>query len=154
MDGKQKANLSRRFIQRPKLLKLVTRLHIGLYRLSQGAIGGLIDGVPNLLLTTTGRKSGKQFTTPLFYLPHEEHFVVVASYGGSPDDPQWWKNLQASGEGKVEVGPHRWTVSARQADDDLKARLWPVFVRNYPAYASYQTYTERVIPLVVLTPQS
>jgi F420H(2)-dependent quinone reductase len=154
MDGKSKANFKRSFLRRPRLLKLITRLHIAAYRLTQGAVGGLIDGVPNLLLTTTGRKTGRSFTTPLFFLPHEQHLVVVASYGGSSEDPQWWKNLQANGQGSVEVGPHRWRVTAKQAEPELKERLWPVFCRNYPAYAEYQRFTDRVIPLVVLTPQS
>lgn len=139
-------------LRRRWLLRWITRTHIFLYRLSKGTVGGLIAGVPNLLLTTVGRRSGRHFTTPLFYLPEGERLIVVASYGGSPEEPQWWKNLQASGRGWVEVGPHRWEVSAERAPEELKERLWPVFCRHYPTYADYQRRTERVIPLVILTP--
>lgn len=145
-------DLARQTLRSNNLIRLVTRFHQALYRLTGGFVGGLIAGVPNLLLTTVGRKSGKKFTTPLFYLPDGASFVVVASYGGNPQDPQWWKNLQADPRGWVQVGPRSWEVSAEKGSEELKARLWPVFCRYYPEYLSYQARTERVIPLVVLRP--
>ena len=126
---------------------------MALYRLTGGVVGGLVAGVPNLLLTTTGRISGKQHTTPLFYLPDGPHLVVVASYGGHPQEPHWWRNLQANPWGEVLVGHHRWKVWAEKGSDELKARLWPVFCRHYPEYEVYQSRTDRIIPLVVLTPR-
>lgn len=134
------------------LVRLSTRFHILAYRLTGGIVGGLISGVPNLLLTTTGRKSGQKRTTPLFYLPDRGDFVVVASYGGNPKAPLWWKNLQADPTGWVEVGNQTFEVRASEASQELKDILWPVFVRHYPGYENYQARTERVIPLVVLTP--
>jgi deazaflavin-dependent oxidoreductase (nitroreductase family) len=136
-----------------RILRLITRVHIALYRLTGGIIGGFLGNAPNLLLTTTGRRSGKQFTTPLLFLPDSKNLVIVASYGGQPKDPQWWQNLQIDPRATVEVGTQRWTVLAEQADAETKARLWPVFCRYYPGYIEYQQRTERVIPLVVLIPQ-
>lgn len=136
-----------------RILRLITRTHIALYRLTGGVIGGFLGNAPNLLLTTTGRRSGKQFTTPLLFLPDGENLVIVASFGGQPKDPQWWQNLQANPRAKVEVGTHRWDVVAEKADEETKARLWPVFCRYYPGYIEYQKRTERVIPLVILKTQ-
>jgi deazaflavin-dependent oxidoreductase (nitroreductase family) len=140
------------FLKRKNLVKLMTRFHILLYRLTGGWVGGLVSGVPNLLLTTTGRKSGLKRTTPLFFLPDRGNFVVVASYGGNPKAPLWWKNLQADPVGWVEVGDRTFEVRASQASEELKDILWPVFVRHYPQYEHYQERTDRVIPLVVLEP--
>lgn len=141
------------FVLRKKsLVRLSTRFHIFLYRLTQGWVGGLVSGMPNLLLTTTGRKSGLKRTTPLFYLPDRKNFIVVASYGGNPEAPLWWKNLQADPTGWVQVGDRTFEVQARQAPEELKELLWPVFVRHYPSYNLYQELTDRVIPLVILEP--
>jgi F420H(2)-dependent quinone reductase len=115
-------------------------------------MGGLVSGMPNLLLTTTGRKSGLKRTTPLFYLPDRECFVVVASYGGNPQEPMWWRNLQADPRGWVQVGDKTFEVEASQASEDLKEALWPVFVRHYASYETYQQRTERIIPLILLRP--
>ena len=139
-------------LKRKTLVKLSTRIHILIYRLSQGWMGGLISGMPNLLLTTIGRKSGLKRTTPLFFLPDRGRFVVVASYGGNPKAPLWWKNLQADPTAWVEVGGRTFEVRAREAEEELKETLWPVFVRHYPSYETYQERTERLIPLVVLEP--
>lgn len=134
------------------VVKLITGFHKSIYRLTGGVVGGLISGVPNLLLTTKGRKSGRQYTTPLFYLPDGDRFIVVASYGGNPKAPSWWKNLQHDSQGWVEIGRQRFVIEATQADEGLKAKMWPVFVRHYAGYEAYQAKTDRVIPLVVLTP--
>ncbi|MGE0494509.1 MAG: nitroreductase family deazaflavin-dependent oxidoreductase [Vulcanimicrobiota bacterium] len=147
------ARFSAFFLRRRSLVRLVTRFHMLVYRATGGVVGGLIAGVPNLLLTTVGRKSGIQHTTPLFYLPDGDRFIVVASYGGNPNDPAWWKNLQKNPQGWVEIGSQRMAVTAHQADDELKRKMWPVFVRHYPAYNDYQARTDRVIPLVVLKPE-
>ena len=136
------------------LIRLSTRMHILLYRATGGVVGGLISGMPNLLLTTTGRKSGMRRTTPLFFLLDRGKFVVVASYAGNPKAPLWWKNLQTDPTGWVEVGNRTFEVKASEASEDLKEILWPIFARHYPAYDAYQARTDRVIPLVVLEPVS
>lgn len=134
------------------LIRLVTRMHVALYRLTRGAVGGLLYGAPQLLLTTTGRKSGRPRTVPLLCLPDGVNLVVVASYGGAAKAPQWCQNLRADPLAVVELGPHRWYVQAEQASDEFKARLWPVFCRYYPQYEQYQQRTDRVIPLMILRP--
>jgi deazaflavin-dependent oxidoreductase (nitroreductase family) len=139
-------------LKRKSLVRLSARFHILLYRLTGGVVGGLVSGMPNLLLSTTGRKSGIRRTTPLFFLPDRGSFVVVASYGGNPRAPLWWKNLQADPTGWVEVGNRTFEVQASEASPELKERMWPVFVRHYPAYEDYKARTDRVIPLVVLEP--
>ena len=151
MSGKLAADVTAFFIKRRPLLKLVTRLHILLYRLSGGALGGLPLGVPTLLLTTRGRKSGRKSTTPLYWLSEGMAFAVVASYGGSPKDPDWWLNLQAH-EGWIEVGPNKFTVRAQAAEPEVRDRLLAAFTRLYPAYAEYQARTDRKIPVVLLHP--
>lgn len=135
------------------LFRYTGRLHSWLYRLTSGVFTGLASGTPVLLITTTGRKSGRQFTTPLLFLPDSADLVVVASYAGRNQDPGWWKNLQANPQGRVQVGAHRWSVRAEQASEETKQRLWTVFCRYYPPYQDYQRKTSRVIPLVVLKVQ-
>jgi deazaflavin-dependent oxidoreductase (nitroreductase family) len=134
------------------LLKLMTASHILLYRLSQGAIGGLVAGMPNLLLTTVGRKSGKRYTTPLFFLPWGKSFAVVASYAGNPVEPQWWKNLKHANRGWIEIGPKRFEVRPEEARREVKEQLWEAFTQLYPGYDTYQQRTERVIDVVLLHP--
>ncbi|MEW6278170.1 MAG: nitroreductase family deazaflavin-dependent oxidoreductase [Candidatus Eremiobacterota bacterium] len=152
MNAKTMADITRFFLHRRSLMKLMTGFHVLLYRVSGGMMGGMVNGVPNLLVTTRGRKSGKRFTTPLFFLTHDGAFAVVASYGGSPQDPGWWKNLQHNPLGEVQVGPHRIPVRAEAATPELKARLWPLFARLYPAYDEYQKLTDRSIPIILLRP--
>lgn len=134
------------------LIRLVTWIHRQLYQWSGGFIGGLIAGAPQLLLTTVGRKSGRHFTVPLLCLPYGADLVVVASYGGCAEAPQWWKNLQVNPRGWVQLGRHRWEIHAEKASEELKSELWPVFCQYYPGYLEYQDRTDRTIPLIVLRP--
>ena len=135
-----------------RLIRVITAIHTFLYKLTGGVIGGLIAGAPQLLLTTTGRKSGKRFTTPLLSLPDGPNLIVVASYGGQAEAPHWAKNLMANPQGWVTIGPHHWEIRAELADEEMRARMWPVFCRYYPGYIQYQSLTDRTIPLLVLKP--
>lgn len=146
------AKVAQMVLKRKSLVRLSAGFHIAFYRATGGVVGGLISGIPNLLLTTVGRKSGKKRTTPLFFLPDQGVYVVIASYGGNPKAPQWWKNLQANPTGWIEVGNRTFEVRGRLAPEDLKEKLWPVFTRHYPAYDDYQARTDRKIPLVILDP--
>lgn len=134
------------------LIRAVTSFHTFLYRLTGGFLGGLIAGAPQLLLTTIGRKSGRRFTVPLLSLPHGADLIVVASYGGCAQAPQWAQNLAANPQGWVQLGPHHWEIQARLADPELQKEMWPVFCRYYPGYVQYQERTDRPIPLIVLRP--
>lgn len=134
--------------------RFVTNIHTFLYRATRGAIGGRMGRSAVLLLTTTGRKSGKQFTTPLYYLAdgYGQNMVLVASNGGALKHPTWWLNLQANPEATVEVRGRKLKVKAREADAHERARLWPMLVEMYGGYADYQKKTDREIPVVLLRP--
>jgi deazaflavin-dependent oxidoreductase (nitroreductase family) len=135
------------------IFKVTGALHVALYRLTRGRIGGRAFGAPVLLLTTRGRKTGKLRTTPLLYLEDGDRLVVVASKGGAPRHPAWFLNLAADPEVTVERGRERLAMRAREADDDERARYWPQVVAMYPGYEKYQQKTSRRIPLVVLEPR-
>ena len=122
------------------------------YRRSGGRVAGRFRGAPVLLLTTTGRRSGKPRTTPLIYLDDADRAVVVASYGGDDRTPAWFRNLTVRSEVTVQRGPDRRRMRAQVADPEQKARLWPRLVALYPDYAVYQRVTTRDIPVVILTP--
>jgi proline iminopeptidase len=108
--------------------------------------------VPSLLLTTTGRKSGEKFIFPLFYGTTGDSYIIVASKGGAPDHPGWYKNLVANPTVEVQVGTKKFKAKARTATGDERARLWPVALSFWPPYADYEKKTEREIPVVVLDP--
>jgi F420H(2)-dependent quinone reductase len=128
-------------------------LHVSLYRLTNGRVGGrFIAGTPILLLTTTGRKTGKRRTRPLAYVRDEDRYVLCASNGGSPTHPGWYHNLSATGRAEIQVGPERVAVNARTADPAERSRLFPRFVEMYKGYGAYEDKTSRQIPLVLLTP--
>ena len=133
-------------------LKLFSRLHVVLFRASGGRIGGRFrKTAPVLLLTTTGRKTGKKRTTPLLYAEDAGRFVVVASVGGAPKHPAWYLNLRGNPQATIQVGGRQLVVHAETAAPDERARLWAVVTRMYPGYDDYQAKTTREIPVVVLT---
>lgn len=127
-----------------------TNLHVLLYRLSGGAIAGRMGKSPVLLLTTRGRKTGKLRTTPLLYLADGDHFVIVASNGGSTRHPTWWLNLQSNKDATVQVKRQKIRVRAELAGAQERQDLWARLVAMYPDYAEYQKRTQREIPVVVL----
>jgi F420H(2)-dependent quinone reductase len=133
-----------------KAVAFFSALNRGLYRATGGKLGGTMKGAPILLLTTTGRKSGKRRTTPLLYLRDGDALAVVASEGGAPRHPAWFLNLQAEPQVAIEIGRERERRRAREATADERERLWPGLVELYPPYASYQTKTTRTIPVVLL----
>lgn len=135
-----------------KLVNLGAGLNVRLYRLSGGKIGGRMQKAKVLLLHHVGRKSGTPRVTPVLFLPDGERLVIVASKGGTDKHPAWFHNLMAAPETTVEVGRDTRRVRARRANDDERAQLWPRLVEVYKPYESYQTYTDRQIPVVVLEP--
>jgi proline iminopeptidase len=108
--------------------------------------------VPSLLLTTTGRKSGEKFIFPLFYGETGKSYIVVASKGGAPDHPSWYKNLVAHPEVEVQVGTKKLKAKARTVSGAERAKLWDEALKFWPPYADYAKKTERQIPVVVLDP--
>jgi deazaflavin-dependent oxidoreductase (nitroreductase family) len=111
-------------------------------------------GVPTLLLTTTGRRSGAQRRTALIYGRDNADYVVVASKGGSPGHPAWYLNLQANPQVEIQVFDEVVPATARTATGAERERLWALMREIWPAYDQYQTRTDRQIPVVVLTPRS
>ncbi len=105
-----------------------------------------------LLLTTTGRRSGRQRTQPLLYLEDGEDLAVIASAGGQPTHPSWFHNLIADPDVSVQIGANHTPMRARVASADERARIWPRAVAAYASYATYQTRTTREIPVVLLEP--
>jgi len=108
--------------------------------------------VPSLLLTTTGRKSGERFIFPLFYGTTGEGYFVIASKGGAPQHPGWYRNILAHPDVEVQVGTDRMKARARTATGEERTRLWEKALQFWPPYADYQSKTERQIPVVVLDP--
>ncbi len=134
------------------LLRGFTALNVWLYRLSGGRVMGRMGAAPILLLTTTGRKSGRGRTVPVLYLKDDGTFVLVASLGGAPKHPAWYLNLEANPKVELQVASQRLAGTARRASAEEKARLWPRLVEIYPQYADYQKRTTRDIPVVIVTP--
>ena len=108
--------------------------------------------VPSLLLTTVGRKSGDKYMFPLFYGKTGDSYIVVASKGGAPEHPGWYRNLLANPDVEVQVGPAKMKARARTATGEERTRLWEKSLEFWPPYADYQLKTEREIPVVVLDP--
>lgn len=126
------------------------REHLVRYLQTDGEDGHIWRGVPTLLLTTTGRKSGEPYTTPLIYGEDAGRYVVVASRGGAPSHPQWYLNLDANPSVSAQVASQKFQATARTASPDEKPALWALMAGIYPPYDEYQAATEREIPVVIL----
>ncbi|KAB2387884.1 nitroreductase family deazaflavin-dependent oxidoreductase [Actinomadura montaniterrae] len=124
--------------------------HVARYQETDGAEGHDWQGTVTLLLTTTGRRSGKEYTTPLIYQPEGDVYLVVASKGGADEPPEWYLNLEANPEVKVQVKGDRFTARARTATAEEKPAFWKKMTATWPAYDEYQEKTDREIPVVVL----
>jgi deazaflavin-dependent oxidoreductase (nitroreductase family) len=133
-----------------KLFEVLTTVNTQLFRATGGRIGGGIGKAKILLLHHVGRKSGKERVSPLLYLRDGDRLVVVASKGGSDKHPAWYHNVMANPDTLVELPREKRSVRARQATDEERAELWPRVVDMYGSYESYQGYTDRKIPLVIL----
>jgi deazaflavin-dependent oxidoreductase (nitroreductase family) len=142
----------------PKELPAWIQDHLKRYIATNGEDGYLWDAslgggkglVPTLLLTTTGRKSGRELTLPLIFGQSGQDYVIVASKGGAPAHPAWYLNLDANPEVHVQVKADKFKANAHTANAEERARLWPLMVGIYGPYADYQKKTDRQIPVVVL----
>ncbi|WP_163757584.1 nitroreductase family deazaflavin-dependent oxidoreductase [Mycobacterium botniense] len=133
------------------------RMHNAIYTATKGRIGHRIPGgPPNLLLHTTGAKTGKPRTTSLTYARDGDNYLVVASKGGDPRAPGWYHNLKADPNVEINVGPKRFSVTAKPVapGDPDYPRLWQIVnTNNANRYEKYQRRTSRPIPVIVLTPR-
>ncbi len=137
----------------PNLIKMMSAMHLYWYRVTGGALGARLAGRPMLLLTTTGRKSGRRRTTPLQYLEDGGNMVLAASNGGNPRHPVWWLNLERNPEAEVQVRHEKRQVTAETAEGEERERLWGLLVGMYSGYDDYRKTANREIPVVVLRPQ-
>lgn len=135
-----------------RTVRTLSRLHAIVYRATGGMIGRRLVDNDMLLLTTKGALTGSEHTVPLLFLRDDDRLVVVASYGGRPDHPQWYRNLVAHPEATVRIGRTLANVSASTMGATDRARWWPRVVEAFGDYATYQSRTEREIPLVWLDP--
>ena len=122
------------------------------FHTNQGRVGGMFDGMPLLLLHHTGAKSGKSRINPLAYQADDGRYVVFASKGGAPTNPDWYHNLKVHPDVKVEVGTDTLDVVASEASGDERERLFRTQAERVPQFAEYELKAGRVIPVMVLTP--
>ena len=149
-------------LQSPKTItaiKYMSKINVWLFKRTGGRLGGKWRvgaafpwGVPVLLLTHTGRKTGEKRVSPLLYLHDGDNVIVVASQGGLPKNPVWFLNLKADPDVTVQIKSDVMPMLARVADPDERKRLWPKLVELYSDFDNYQKWTDREIPVVILSP--
>ncbi len=120
------------------------------FRATGGKISGIFTGKPVLLLTTTGAKSGKQYTNPLMYNTDGERILVFASKGGAPTHPDWYHNLVANPEVTVELGTEKFKARATVLAGEERDRLYRKQAQEFPQFGEYQEKTTREIPVIAL----
>lgn len=136
--------------------------HLRVYRESGGKEGHLYDAsgidprlkiVPALLITTKGRRTGQPRTMPVFYGTYNGDYIIIASKGGAQTHAKWYLNLLDDPIAQIQVGPEHFTVKARIAEGEERAKIWKHMLTVYPPYDDYQAKTARKIPVVVLEKQ-
>jgi deazaflavin-dependent oxidoreductase (nitroreductase family) len=120
------------------------------FRASGGKLSGDFEGVPMLILHSTGAKTGEPRVIPLLYRQEGDDLVIFASKAGAPTNPDWLHNLRAHPEVSVEVGTDTKKVVAREAQGDERDRIWEAHKEQFPGFADYEAKTDRVIPVVIL----
>ncbi|MBW1758134.1 MAG: nitroreductase family deazaflavin-dependent oxidoreductase [Deltaproteobacteria bacterium] len=141
------------------IIKTMARVNTAIYRWTGGLFGSTWRvgcafpwGVPLLLITTIGRKTGQRRTLPLIFIEEGDRIIIVASKGGVPSVPLWYKNLVANPECDVQIKRRKLKVKARTASPEEREALWPKLVAHYGDFASYASWTDRIIPVVILEP--
>ena len=124
------------------------------FRANAGRVGGPFEGATLLLLHTDGAKSGTHYTTPVVYLDDGGRYVIFASKAGAPNNPGWYHNLIANPDVHIEVGDQMVDVTAAEITGAERDRIYGRQVERMPQFAEYQANTERLIPIVALTPKS
>jgi deazaflavin-dependent oxidoreductase (nitroreductase family) len=131
------------------LLKLVTRVHVGLSRLTGARLGNTLGGDEVCFVDMTGARSGRQLTVPLMYVPHGDDVLLVASLGGAPKNPIWYHNIVKNPGIDITYRGVSKSYTARLAQADEKPALWPVCDSCYAPYAHYRKRTTRDIPIFI-----
>ena len=133
-------------------VRRLSRWHRRIYRLTGGLIGRRLVANDMLILTTTGRRSGRPHRVPLLYLRQGASLVVIASYGGRQNHPDWYLNLVAHPRAEVQIRGRRHAVTTRVGSSEERSVWWPRIVEAYEGYDHYQSRTDRLIPVVFLEP--
>lgn len=134
------------------IVKWLIRFQVVMYRRSGGRRFGHMRGMPLLLLTTVGRKTGQQRVTPVMYIRDGNNYVITASNSGAAKHPSWFVNLQANPHTAIEVDGITRRVLAHRASPEVKGRLWAQLVQQAPFFEGYRKKTTRDIPMVILQP--
>jgi deazaflavin-dependent oxidoreductase (nitroreductase family) len=143
------------------ITRYASRAHVWTFRRTRGRVGGNLrigagfrKPAPTLLLEHQGRKSGKVFVTLLIYITDGPNVIVVASAAGRNEPPEWYLNLLVKPDTHIDIGADHRAVTAVQASADERARLWPGLVQAYADFDSYQSWTDRELPVIILKPRS
>jgi deazaflavin-dependent oxidoreductase (nitroreductase family) len=131
------------------LMKYFARAHIWVYQRTNGRLGAKLLWFPAALITTTGRSTGRQRTTPTLYLRDGDRVILPASFGGRDASPGWYRNLKADPKVHIQIRGEHLDLIARDADDAERNLYWRKLIRIYPPYRGYRQAADRVIPLVV-----
>lgn len=135
------------------IIKWMSRGQTALYKVSKGRIAGsFLEGAPVALVTTIGRKSGEARVVPLLFLREGNRVVLVASQGGSDKHPLWYLNLKANPKVTVQIKDEVLKLTARDATEQERAEYWPKLTAFYKGFDDYQSWTDRVIPVVICDP--
>ena len=135
------------------IIKWMSRAQSWVYRKTNGRLAGtFLQGAPVALLTTTGRKTGEPRVSPLVYLREGNRIVLVASKGGTASNPMWYLNLKANPKVSVQIKDEVLGLTARDANDEERELYWPRLVQMYTSFDDYQSWTDRVIPVVICDP--
>ena len=139
--------------QTKTIVKWMSRTQAWMYKKTGGKIGGkFLQGAPVALLTTTGRKTGEPRVSPLLYWREGNRIVLIASAGGAAKHPMWYLNLKANPKVSVQVKDEVLNLTARDATEDERAYYWPKVSEMYTSFDDYQSWTDRVIPVVICDP--
>ena len=138
---------------RSLLIKTLWRLHKYVYLASGGQVWGRIVGMPVLVLHTVGNKTGKARSNMLTYIPYGDDFLIAASNGGADSSPDWYRNLLAEPQVRIQVGRTMINAVARVTDGEERHALWAQFKQAYGGYHRYELRTDRVIPVIVVARQ-
>ncbi|MFN8371992.1 MAG: nitroreductase/quinone reductase family protein [Anaerolineae bacterium] len=134
------------------MMKAFRNLHVFLYHISSGKVGGSILGSPLLLLTVTGRKSGRSYTMPLAYVEHNGEYLISASAAGADKNPIWFANLESNPHAKIEMKGKTYNVNAVVATGAERDQLYELFKAQGSNFAEYEKKTTRKIPVIRLQP--
>jgi len=132
------------------MVRALGKLNVPIYRATRGRLMNSVGRAPVLLLTSTGRRSGKQRTAPVVYLDDGERLIVIGSNAGNLNEPGWSHNLKANPDAEVEIRGKRWRVRARVAEGDERAELWRRMNEQYAGFDDYERRTSRNIVVFVL----